>query len=49
MVMAMQSVKDGKNDAVVSAGATQALVVGAHLIIREWKNAPRCFSSNYFT
>ncbi|NLN51110.1 MAG: phosphate acyltransferase PlsX [Acholeplasmataceae bacterium] len=41
MVMAMQSVKDGKNDAVVSAGATQALVVGAHLIIRRMEKMRR--------
>lgn len=34
MFMAMQHVKDGKAEAVVSAGPTQALVVGGHFIIR---------------
>ncbi|MCD8561939.1 MAG: hypothetical protein LRY20_00380 [Acholeplasmataceae bacterium] len=33
MFMAMQYVKDGKADAVISAGPTQALVVGGHFII----------------
>lgn len=41
LVMALQSVKDGENDAIVSAGATQALVVGAHLIIRRMKKMHR--------
>lgn len=34
MFMAMQHVKDGKADGMVSAGPTQALVVGGHFIIR---------------
>ena len=34
MFMAMQHVKDGLSDAIVSAGPTQALVVGGHFIIR---------------
>lgn len=34
MFMAMQYVKDGKADGVVSAGPTQALVVGGHFIIK---------------
>jgi len=34
MFMAMQHVKDGKSDGFVSAGPTQALVVGGHFIIR---------------
>ena len=35
MFMAMQYVKDGHADAIVSAGPTQALVVGGHFIIRK--------------
>ena len=34
MFMAMQHVKDGLSDAFISAGPTQALVVGGHFIIR---------------
>lgn len=34
LVVAMRSVKDGSNDALVSPGPTQAIVVGAHLIIK---------------
>ncbi|MDX9691423.1 MAG: phosphate acyltransferase PlsX [Acholeplasmataceae bacterium] len=34
MFMAMQHVKDGKAEAVVSAGPTQALVVGGHFIVK---------------
>jgi phosphate acyltransferase len=34
MFMAMQHVRDGKSDAIISAGPTQALVVGGHFIIR---------------
>src|SRR5690554_666023 len=41
LVMALESVKNNENDAIVSAGATQALVVGAHLIIRRMKNMHR--------
>ena len=41
MFMAMQYVKDGKADAVVSAGPTQALVVGGHFIIRRMPTMKR--------
>lgn len=41
LVMALDSVKKGENDCVVSAGATQVLVVGAHLIIRRMKQMHR--------
>lgn len=34
MVKALKSVADGETDAIVSSGATQALIAGAHLIIR---------------
>ena len=39
--MAMQHVKDGKADAVVGAGPTQALVVGGHFIIRRMPTMKR--------
>lgn len=41
MFMAMQHVKEGKSDAVVSAGPTQALVVGGHFIIRRMPEMKR--------
>ncbi len=41
MFMAMQHVKDGLSDAVVSAGPTQALVVGGHFIIRRMPEMKR--------
>lgn len=41
MFMAMQHVKDGFSDAVVSAGPTQALVVGGHFIIRRMPQMKR--------
>lgn len=41
MVMALQSVADGENDAIVSSGATQALIAGAHLIVRRMKGFKR--------
>jgi glycerol-3-phosphate acyltransferase PlsX len=41
MFMAMQFVKDGNADAVVSAGPTQALVVGGHFIIRRMPEMKR--------
>lgn len=41
MFMAMQSVKDGDTQAVVSSGPTQALVVGGHFILRRMKNMQR--------
>lgn len=34
MFKAMKSVFDGENDAIVSAGPTQALIVGSHFIIK---------------
>lgn len=41
MVMAMQACKDGFCDGLVSAGPTQAMVVGSHLIIRKMKEMHR--------
>lgn len=41
MFMAMQYVKDGHADAVISAGPTQALVVGGHFIIRKMPQMKR--------
>lgn len=41
MFMAMQHVKDGLSDAIVSAGPTQALVVGGHFIIRRMPEMKR--------
>ncbi|MBU1094826.1 MAG: phosphate acyltransferase PlsX [Firmicutes bacterium] len=41
MFMAMQFVKDGNADAIVSAGPTQALVVGGHFIIRRMPSMKR--------
>jgi phosphate acyltransferase len=41
MFMALQSLKDQEVDAVVSAGPTQALVVGGHFIVRRMKNMHR--------
>lgn len=41
MFMAMQHVKDKKADGVVSAGPTQALVVGGHFIIRRMPSMKR--------
>jgi phosphate acyltransferase len=41
MFMAMQHVKDGNSDAFVSAGPTQAMVVGGHFIIRRMKQMRR--------
>lgn len=41
MFMAMQCVKDKEADAIVSAGPTQALVVGGHFIIRRMKSMRR--------
>ncbi len=41
MFMAMQYVKDGYADAIVSAGPTQALVVGGHFIIRRMPTMKR--------
>ncbi len=41
MFMAMKAVKDGKADAIVSSGPTQALVVGGHFILRRMKSMQR--------
>ena len=41
VVMALQSVVDNENDAIVSSGATQALIAGAHMIIRRMKGFKR--------
>lgn len=41
MFMAMQHVKDGKSDAIVSAGPTQALVVGGHFIVKRMASMKR--------
>lgn len=41
MFLAMKAVKDGEADAVVSAGPTQALVVGGHLIIKRMRTMKR--------
>lgn len=41
MFMAMKHVKDGHSQAVVSAGPTQALVVGGHFIVRRMKSMHR--------
>jgi phosphate acyltransferase len=41
MFMALQSVKDKQAEAVVSAGPTQALVVGGHFIVRRMKSMHR--------
>lgn len=41
MFLAMKAVKDGICDAVVSAGPTQALVVGGHFIVKRMKSMKR--------
>ena len=41
MAMALKSVKDKTHDAVVSSGATQALIAGAHMIIGRMKGIKR--------
>ena len=41
MFMALKAVKDGEADAVVSAGPTQALVVGGHFIVRRMPSMRR--------
>lgn len=41
MVMALQSVSDGQTDAIVSSGATQALIAGAHLIVKRMQGFKR--------
>lgn len=41
MVLALKSVKEGLTEAVVSAGPTQALIVGGHLIVKRMKHMHR--------
>ena len=41
LAMALSAVKNKEADAIVSSGATQALVVGAHLIVRRMKGMKR--------
>lgn len=41
LVRALKSVKEGNEQAVVSAGPTQALIVGAHLIIKRMEKMHR--------
>ncbi len=41
MFLAMKAVKDGTCDAIVSAGPTQALVVGGHFIVKRMKQMRR--------
>lgn len=41
MAMAILSVRDGSNDAVVSSGATQALIAGAHILLGRMKSMKR--------
>lgn len=41
MVLSLKSVKEGLTQAVVSAGPTQALIVGGHLIVKRMKHMHR--------
>lgn len=41
MAMSLSSVRKGPNDAVVSSGATQALIAGAHLLVGRMKTMKR--------
>ncbi|MGL4949031.1 MAG: phosphate acyltransferase PlsX [Anaeroplasmataceae bacterium] len=41
LVLALKSVKNGENEAVVSAGPTQCMIVGAHLIIKKMEQMSR--------
>ncbi len=41
MAMALSSVREGTNDAVVSSGATQALIAGAHILVGRLKAMKR--------
>ncbi|MGE4571768.1 MAG: phosphate acyltransferase PlsX [Candidatus Izemoplasmatales bacterium] len=41
MVRALQSVSDEINEAIVSSGATQALIAGAHIIVRRMEGFKR--------
>lgn len=41
MAKALQSIRKGEADAVVSSGATQALIAGAHILVRRMKGFKR--------
>ena len=41
MALSLSSVKNGENDAIVSSGATQALIAGAHILIGRMKPMKR--------
>lgn len=41
MVMALSSLRKEENDAVVSAGATQALIAGSHILVRRMQGFKR--------
>ncbi len=41
MAKALSSLREGKSDAVVSSGATQALIAGAHILVRRMKGFKR--------
>ncbi len=41
MALALSSVKNKENDAIVSSGATQALIAGAHILIGRMKSMKR--------
>ncbi len=41
MAMSLSSVRNGDNDAVVSSGATQALIAGAHILVGRMKSMKR--------
>lgn len=41
MALALSSVRNGDNDAVVSSGATQALIAGAHILVGRMKSMKR--------
>jgi len=41
MALALSSVRSGDNDAIVSSGATQALIAGAHILVGRMKQIKR--------
>jgi glycerol-3-phosphate acyltransferase PlsX len=41
MALALSSVRNGENDAIVSSGATQALIAGAHILVGRLKQMKR--------
>ncbi len=41
MALALSSVRSGDNDAIVSSGATQALIAGAHILVGRMKQMKR--------